>query len=469
MDASAIALRVDAVWDRDVLPTVESYIRIPNLSPMFDPQWQENGHIAAAVRLLQEWATTRPITGMSVTVEQIEGRTPVLVIEVAGNADGAGDVLLYGHLDKQPPMSGWREGLSAFEPVRDGERLYGRGGADDGYALFAALTAIESLQAMGGRHGRCVVLIEASEESGSPDLPAYVDALGPTIGDPELVICLDSGCATYDRLWLTTSLRGLVGLTVRVRVLDEGAHSGSAGGVVPSSFRLLRQLLSRIEDEATGELLVPELHVAVPPGREAEIVAAADELGDVAGGTFTLIAEKLHPKEPARQLRARTWEPAMAVVGMEGIPPVASAGNVLRPYTTVKLSFRVPPTCDPHAAAAALVRALRADPPHGAEVSVDADDIGPGWDSPPLAPWLAQAVDDASRAAFGETARAIGEGGSIPFMGMLGARFPDAQFVITGVLGPASNAHGPNEFLHVPMAKGVTTAVAHLLASHAAR
>lgn len=470
MDASAtaaLAARVDALWERDALPTIEQYIRIPALSPMFDPEWEATGAIGAAADLLTEWATARPVPGLRVSRRQRSGLTPVIVAEIDATDPSAPDILLYGHLDKQPEMTGWRDGLRAFEPVREGDRLYGRGGADDGYALFACLTAVEALHDAGGTHGRLVVLIEASEESGSPHLPSHVDALADTIGSPDLVVCLDSGCATYDRLWLTTSLRGLVGVGLTVRVLHEGAHSGSAGGVVPSSFRIARQLLERIEDATTGAIRVPELHVDIPRGREAEIAATAVELGDAAGGTFALVARKVDDDDPARQLRARTWEPAMAVVGADGIPPVHAAGNVLRPFTTLKLSFRIPPTCDPNRAADALVRVLTADPPYGAEVEVTVDDIGAGWNSPELAAWLARAVDDASVAAFGQPARAMGEGGSIPFMGMLGARFPAAQFVITGVLGPGSNAHGPNEFLHVPMAKGVTTAVAHLLHSHA--
>ena len=479
MDASAdastptvLTAQVDEVWDRDALPAIEQYIRIPALSPMFDPAWEANGSIAKAAELLTEWAAARSIPGLRVTRPQLPGLTPVIVVEVDATepADVAAPVvLLYGHLDKQPAMTGWRDGLHAFEPVRDGDLLYGRGGADDGYALFACMAAIEALHAAGGTHGRLVVLIEAAEESGSPHLPAYVDALAPIIGAPDLVVCLDSGCATYDRLWLTTSLRGLIGVDLTVRVLREGAHSGSAGGVVPSSFRIARELLDRVEDASTGAIRVPELHVDVPAGREAEMAATAAELGDAAGGTFALTARKINADDPVRQLRARTWEPAMAVVGADGLPPVHAAGNVLRPFTTLKLSFRLPPTCDPQTAADALVRTLRADPPSGAEVEVTVDDIGAGWNSPALAPWLARAVDDASVAAFGQPARAMGEGGSIPFMGMLGARFPAAQFVITGVLGPGSNAHGPNEFLHIPMAKGITVAVAHLLHAHATR
>lgn len=468
--ATSLRVAVLEAWRDDVLPALVEYIAVPAVSPLYDPDWQANGHLADAVALVRDWCAARPIEGLSVSVHELPGRTPVVVCEVepfGGGGRGAGDtVLLYGHLDKQPPMEGWREGLGPWSPVREGDLLYGRGGADDGYAAFATLAAIEAIQRTGGRHARCVLLVEASEESGSPDLPAHVEALAPTIGTPSLVVALDSGCATYDRLWVTTSLRGLAGIVLTVRVLDEGVHSGLAGGVVPSSFRLLRALLDRIEDARTGALLVPELHAEVPPDRAAELAATAAELGveGVAGGL------PVPPGADAEALlRARTWEPALACVGADGLPPVASAGNVLRPATTVKLSFRLPPTVDAGAAAAAVRAALEADPPAGATVTAEVAETGSGWNAPPFEPWLAGALAAASEAAFGQPARTIGEGGSIPFMGMLGARFPEAQFVITGVLGPGSNAHGPNESLHLPCATRLTEALALLLDAHARR
>jgi len=379
-------------------------------------------------------------------------------------------VLLYGHLDKQPPMTGWLDGLGPWTPVRRAERLYGRGGADDGYAVFASLAAIEAVRAEGGSHARCVLLIEASEESGSPDLPAHVEALAPRLGSPSLVVCLDSGCATFDRLWATTSLRGLAGVTVTVRVLTEGVHSGAAGGMVPSSFRLLRQLLDRVEDARTGAVLLPELHAEIPPDRVAELTATATELGN-GGATFPFVPGVVasHTGEPAIQLLARTWRPALAYIGADGLPPTSQAGNVLRPATTLGLSFRLPPTVDPEVATDAIERALTTDPPQGAQVTVDRDHAAAGWAAPSFAPWLEQALHQASLAAWGQPARTIGEGGSIPFMGMLGERFPAAQFVVTGVLGPGTNAHGPNEYLHVPYATALTGAVAHLLTAHAGR
>lgn len=465
---------VGRLWDRDILPALIDYIAIPNLSPAFEPDWAAKGHMADAVELVRAWCSARPIDGLAVEVHELPGRTPVVVVDVpaaGGAAAGSDDtVLLYGHLDKQPPMTGWLEGLGPWTPVRREERLYGRGGADDGYAAFASLAAIQAVRAEGASHARCVLVVEASEESGSPDLPAHVEALAGRLGSPSLVVCLDSGCATFDRLWATTSLRGLTGVTVTVRVLEEGVHSGAAGGLVPSSFRVLRQLLDRIEDPATGQLLLPELHVDIPPDRVAELTATAEQLGGP-GASFPLVPGLIpsHADDPAAGLLARTWRPALAYIGADGLPPTGQAGNVLRPSTTLGLSFRLPPTADPDAATDAIERALTTDPPDGAEVTVRRDHAAAGWAAPSFAPWLARALGEASEAAWGTPAATIGEGGSIPFMAMLGERFPEAQFVVTGVLGPGTNAHGPNEYLHVPYATALTGAVAHLLAAHATR
>lgn len=472
MDAAAVVARTRAVWDAEITPALVDYIRVPALSSAFDPDWEQHGHLEAVAGTAADWARRRAIAGLEVEVVSLPGRTPVLWFEVPAFGGAADDdtVLLYGHLDKQPPMTGWRDGLGPWTPVIDGDRLYGRGGADDGYAVYASLAAIEAVQAEGGSHVRCVGIIECSEESGSPDLPAYVAELAPRIGSPSLVVTLDSFCGDYERLWTTTSLRGLLSATLTVSVLAEGVHSGSASGIVPDSFRIARLLLDRIEDPATGRVLVPELHAEVPAGRRAELAAVAAEVGaaltDVfpyAGATQPTVADV------EAQLTAKTWEPTLTVVGADGLPPVRSAGNVLRPSTTLALSFRLPPTVDAVLAARAVEAALTADPPHGAQVEVRVDSAEGGWDAPPTAPWLAGALEAASTATFGRPARALGEGGSIPFLGMLGRRFPDAQFLLTGVLGPGSNAHGPNEFLHLPTGQRLTAAVAMVLAAHARR
>ena len=461
---------VNRVWD-DIVPVLHDYVAIPNVSPSFDPEWESNGHMQRAVDLIEAWCRSRPIPGLSVEVHQLPGRTPLIVVEVPPTGGGQADdtVLLYGHLDKQPEMEGWREGLGPWTPVLEGDRLYGRGAADDGYAAFASLTAIEAVHAAGGATTRCIVLIEASEESGSPDLPAYVEALATRIGRPSLVVCLDSGCIDYDRMWVTTSLRGLAGGVLSVDIVTEGLHSGDVSGMIPSSFRISRSLLSRIEDEVTGRVLLPELTVEIPADRVREAQATAAAIGRMADHYPFVEGAGPTTDDAAEQLLARTWRPALSVVGADGLPPVRRAGNVLRPGTSLKLSMRLPPTCDPVGAVEAMRAALVTDPPYGARVTFTGTEQGPGWNAAEFAPWLVDALDVASSATFGGPSRTFGEGGTIPFMGMLGALFPDAQFVITGVIGPDGNAHGPNEYLHVPTARRITGAVALLLDAHARR
>lgn len=459
---------VETVWKESIVPTLVEYVKIPNKSPMFDPKWRENGHMAKAVALIEAWCRARPIPGLTVEVVAIDNRTPVIFMEIPGQIDDT--VLLYGHLDKQPEMVGWSEGLGPWTPVIKGERLYGRGGADDGYAAFASLTAIEVLARQKIPHARCVVLIEACEESGSFDLPFYVDKLAARIGTPSLIVCLDSGCGNYDQLWGTTSLRGIVTGDLTVEVLTEGVHSGDASGIVPSSFRIMRTLLSRIEDEKTGQILVKEFHADVPTDRMEQVRAVAATLGKDVYAKFPLLPGMKTMNEDLIELVLnRTWRPSLSITGAAGLPAMESAGNVLRPKTSVKISLRLPPTKDAEKGQALLKQLLEKDPPYGAKVTFRGDGAGTGWNAPPMSPWLVKSVERASKAFFGKPAVYMGEGGSIPFMGMLGARFPKAQFLITGVLGPNSNAHGPNEFLDLPTGKKLTASVASIVAEHATR
>ncbi len=465
----------DELFERDALGWLEEYTRIECLSPAFDEHWSENGHIRRAAALLADWARQRPLAeglrpGATVEVLETGGLTPVVLVDVpatpARRGGGEGrPTLLYGHLDKQPPLGEWREGLGPYLPVREGDRLYGRGIADDGYSIFAALGAIEIAERTGVGHGRCLVVVEASEESGSPHLPAYLGELRDRLGEagPSLVVCLDSGCLTYDRLWATTSLRGLVGATVRVDVLTEGVHSGGAGGVVPDSFRLLRRLLSRVEDERTGELLLEAFHVEIPRNRRAEAEDLAELLGDDALGHFPAVAGlRLGGETLGERILRRTWRPSVAYVGTDGLPSVRDGGNVLRPYTAMHLAIRLPPSADAKAAAEQLRERLLAEPPEGARVGVEVTGER-GFDAPPTEGWLAQATDDASLAFFGQPSAKMGEGGTIPFLSMLLESYPEAQFLVTGLLGPDSNAHGVNEMMHIPTVKRLTASVAHVL------
>ncbi|HEX6086596.1 MAG TPA: M20 family metallopeptidase [Thermoanaerobaculia bacterium] len=462
MNADQTKSLVDETWSSSIVPTLEQYIRIPNQSPLFDPDWRRNGHMHKAVALARAWVESQGIKGLKLDVHEIDERTPVIFMEIDGDASST--VLMYGHLDKQPAMVGWEEGLGPWTPVLRGEKLYGRGGADDGYAIFATISAIKTLQQQGIAHSRIVVLIECCEESGSIDLPAYIDLLADRIGTPRLVICLDSGCGNYDQLWMTTSLRGSIVGNLTVEVLTEGVHSGDASGIVPSSFRILRQILDRIEDAKTGNVLPKWLHVEVPKTRLEEAKATARVLGDETWNKFPFV-DGMQPvtKDPLEALLNRTWRPMLAYTGQAGFPDLVQGGNVLRPKTSIKLSLRIPPSLEATDLERKLKELLESDPPYGAHVVFEPEKGGAGWVAPEIAPWLEKSVEDASQTYFGKGAMTFGEGGSIPFMGMLGARYPQAQFLITGVLGPQSNAHGPNEFLHVGYAKKLTACVAQVL------
>lgn len=465
MDSAKTKALVEREWETSALPRLMDYIPIPNKSPAFDPDWQAHGYMDQAVALIEDWCRGRAIPGMQLEVVRLDGRTPLIYMDIPGRSDHT--VLLYGHLDKQPEMRGWRTGLGPWQAVLEGDRLYGRGGADDGYAVFASLIAVEALAQQDMDHGRCVVIIEACEESGSYDLPHYLETLADRIGRPDLVICLDSGCGNYAQLWNTTSLRGLVGGDLMVEVLTEGVHSGDAGGIVPSSFRILRQLIDRIEGVTDGSITAAPFQAEIPGLRLEQARHAASVLGDLVYARFPFVpgAEAVS-RDGTDLILNRTWRPALEITGMAGVPDLTDAGNVLRPCTGARLSLRLPPTTHAEQAARELKRLLERDPPHHARVRFSPDWCADGWHAPPLAPWLEQALNDASLEYFGAAAMHMGEGGTIPFMGMLGQQFPDAQFLITGVLGPQANAHGPNEFLHLPTARKLTCCVASVIAQH---
>jgi acetylornithine deacetylase/succinyl-diaminopimelate desuccinylase-like protein len=464
-------------WDERIVPELKRYIEVPAKSPMFDAQWQSHGYIDHVVRAAASWVEARKVPGLKLEVVRLEGRTPVIVFEVPATKSGStGTVVMYGHLDKQPEFNGWRNDLGPWTPKLDNGLLYGRGGADDGYAVFAAVSAIEALDAQGIARPRVVGLIESCEESGSFDLPAYLDVLKPRLGDVSLVVCLDSGAGNYDQLWLTTSLRGMVSGVLKVEILTEGVHSGDASGLVPSSFRILRQLLDRLEDSHTGRLLPEVFHCQVPGERVDQARAAAATLGQEVWRRFPWAcgadggASLPTTTDPVEALLNRTWRPTLSITGADGMPELGNAGNVLRPYTAFKLSLRLPPLVNGHEASIRLKELLEDNAPYNARVTFHPDGragaLGAtGWNAPSLSSWLEQSLNDASLAHYGAPLGFIGQGGTIPLMSMLAQGFPSAQMMVCGVLGPKSNAHGPNEFLHVPYAKRLTAAVSQAIAA----
>nr|WP_315228250.1 M20 family metallopeptidase [uncultured Albidiferax sp.] len=475
LNPAQVLAHANAAWDGDIVRQLKQYISIPAKSPAYDAAWSEHGYIDTVMRNAAAWVEAQKVEGLRLEVIRLEGRTPVLFFEVPASQTACTDtVLMYGHLDKQPEFTGWRNDLGPWTPKYEDGKLYGRGGADDGYAVYASITAVQALKAQNLPHPRIVGLIETCEESGSYDLLPYVDAMRAQLGEVALVVCMDSGAGNYDQLWLTNSLRGLANGVLKVEVLTEGVHSGDASGLVPSSFRIMRQVLDRLEDSATGRLLPASFHCEVPADRLLQARATAAILGDEiykrfpwahydCGGASTLCLPTT--TEPVQALLNRTWAPTLSVTGAEGLPELKNAGAVLRPYTAFKLSLRLPPLVDAALAVQELKTLLEDNAPYQARVTFQPDGAATGWNAPATAPWFETALHAASQAQFGAPCGYIGQGGTIPLMNMLSQGFPKAQMMVCGVLGPKSNAHGPNEFLHVPYAKKLTAAVAQVIAS----
>jgi len=471
MDAKKTKESIEKDWNDSILKTLEEYIRIENQSPAYDPAWETNGYLDKVVHLLTTWVKSQNIPNLTMQVLKEEKRTPLIYMSIPATPDCKSEesILMYGHCDKQPPLfEEWDKELHPYKPIIKDGKLYGRGSADDGYATFAAIAALKTLTSQGLPHPKISIVIESCEESDSLDLIYFMKKLYKEIGQVGLIICLDSGCGNYEQFWLTTSLRGIASGTLKVRMLKEGVHSGSASGVIPSTFRICRQLLDRIEDNKTGEVLLKDLYVDISQKRIEQANQAAQALGNVIWSEFPFLegCQPLH-KNNAELLLNKTWKPQLSITGAAGMPHVNNAGNVLRAETQLQLSMRLPPTANAHKCTELLKHTLEKDAPYGAKVTFQADEPASGWESPILADWLDKSIQTASHTFFGKPAVQLGEGGSIPFMGLLGEEYPKAQFVITGVLGPQSNAHGPNEFLHIEMFKKVTGCVAHILADYA--
>ena len=474
LDAAAALDQISRQWDDDIVRQLTEYIAIPAKSPGFDPQWVQHGYLETVVRNAAAWVEAQKVEGLTLEIVRLPGRTPVLFFEIAAShSQSTQTVLMYGHLDKQPEFTGWRSDLGPWTPKYEDGKLYGRGGADDGYAVYASIAAVQALHSQDAPHPRIVGLIETCEESGSYDLLPYIEALRPRLGDVALVVCLDSGAGNYDQLWLTTSLRGLAGGVLKVEVLTECVHSGDASGLVPSSFRILRQVLDRLEDSKTGRLLPASFHCEIPADRLQQARATAAILGeevyrrfpwahwDCNGSTAFALPTTT---DPLQALINRTWTPTLSVTGADGLPALQDAGNVLRPFTAFKLSLRLPPLVDAKRVVQELKTLLEDDAPYQAKVTFEGGGAASGWNAPSSTSWFEQALNQASQAHFGAGCGFIGQGGTIPLMNMLSEGFPQAQMMVCGVLGPKSNAHGPNEFLHVPYAKKLTAAVAHVIA-----
>ena len=465
---------VEREFTDSIIPSLCDYIRLKFTSPAFDENHLQNGDMRKAIALLAQWSEMHSLPGATVEVVELPGYAPLLFVDIPGTGVD-GTILGYGHYDKQPPMTGWRDGFGPYDPIIEGDGLYGRGGADDGYAIFALITAVKVLREQGVPHARVVLIIEGAEESGSPGLRELLEHLEKKIGNPpDVVICLDSGAGNYEQMWITTSLRGLVMGDLRVDSLTEGVHSGMAGGVVPSTFRVARSLLSRLEDEDTGNVFPEWLQVEIPPQRVEEARELAEFLGDGVHDHFPFVkGARPVSDDPVELILNNCWRAAgPEIIGAGGLAVIGvgnEPANMMRPSTSLRVSLRLPPGVNGAGAAAKLKKLFEDDPPYGCSVQFEGHGGYDGFQAPAFAPWLLTALRVASQRFFGSRPSYFGVGGTIPFAAMLADQYPGAQVVCTGLLGPESHAHGPNERLSISTAKKLTMCIAEVIARHAAR
>ena len=465
VDLDSMAENADRIWEESILPSLSEFIEIHALSPMFEPNWDELGELQATLDLFCSWLDNQGLQGMSYNVHRIANHSPVLLVTIEGT--GSGEVLFYSHLDKQPSRPHlWSEGLHPLKAVRREPFLYGRGSVDDGYGGYLCVTAIRLLQEAGIPHPKATFLIETCEESGSYDLPPYLDELTENLGNPDLVVVLDSGGPSYEHIWVTEALRGLVAGNLSVKVSHEGVHSGMSGGAIPSSFRIQRMLLDRIENSQTGEVLIPEMHVEISDNIMQQATALAEVLGDELWSSLpTVETLESQSKDVSEMLLDINWRPALSVIGADGIPSVQSAGNVLRTNTDLKISFRIPPGVNAEEVQDVVKQILEANPPYGAEVTYNPTEPADGFHAPPLHEGIASALESASLHLTGKPPMSTWIGGTIPFMAMIQNKYPNACFLCTGSSGPGNNAHGPDEKLHIPHSKRVNVALAAAIAA----
>jgi acetylornithine deacetylase/succinyl-diaminopimelate desuccinylase-like protein len=437
------------------------YGTIPNVSPAYAPTWHEDGHMKLAALLLIEWVREREIPGAHIELVEQAGRTPFIYIDIPGTKEGT--VVLCGHHDKQPGMEGWREGLGPWTPIREGDLIYGRGIADDGYSIFAAIGAVIQAEV----HPRVVILIEGSEESASRDFRAYLDLLKDKIGTADVVVGLDADGRDPQYLWLSSSYRGLVNGYLTVETLPRQFHSGIGTGVIPSCMRILRILLDRIEDPKTGlvvnQILNPEPSDEVKKGCDALAALFGDAYLDAYG-----LPQNLSPVTASirEMIELNQWRAGLEVTGLTGLSPHDRAANAMAPKLTVKLSLRLPPNVDSDAATQELKRVLETNPPYGAKVTYELLDSDDGWCSRPFSRKTNAALSVSTKEAYGTEPIRNGDPAGIPFVGMLAKEFPSADVLITGVLNPRSNIHAPNEEFHIPTAKKLTEWLARFLTAY---
>lgn len=418
------------------LTTLAELVAIPSVSwDSFDPA--EGVRCAQAVKdyaAQLEFFESIEILTASLPSGTEQGRPAVLARRPARN--GAPTVLLYAHSDVQPPGDSQEWQTDPFVATRIGDRIFGRGAADDKAGIVSHVESIRALlKLQPDTNLGFVLFVEGEEEAGSPSFEAFLETYKEQL-KADVIIVADSTNYTAETPALTVSLRGNVTINVTVRTLDHALHSGMFGGAVPDAFLAFNSVISSCYAE-DGSCVIPGIQgydMKTPPYTEAQVRAESGVLENVQLiGRGTILN--------------RLWnEPTLTVTGMD-IPPVSEASNTLLPSVRARLSLRIPPNVDATVAAENIIQFLHEHVPFGAELTCDDVNVGQGYQV--ADDEASEQVREAMALAWSAKVVDIGVGGSIPFIASFAEAFPAASVLVTGVEDPDSRAHSPNESLHV--------------------
>ena len=470
MDTELLKKYVDKQFTLNILPNLMNFIRIPNLSPLFDPNWKTNGYLFKAANLIVSYAKSLNIKNAEINLLQDSGHTPMVFIEIpASRKNDNRTVIFYGHYDKQPYGTGWDKDKSPTNPVIVDGRLYGRGSADDGYASFSILTAIKTCQEFNCLMPRICCLFEGAEESTDADLKYYFDKLIPILGDNVVAfIPLDSGCPDYDRLWMANSLRGIVDIDVNIQTLDQESHYGpEASGIIAENLFLMRKIYDGLVDSTNGEFKLEEFKIAedkIP----AIVMEQMQKEIEIVGDNFIKnipLYEGVSPlKTDVKELMINNrWKPSCFILGIDNCPKTEDRGFGVSSGINVRMSIRIPPTVDKNKAIEALKKALSDNIYFGAQVKLGYLDYGEGVLLANMSNKVKNILNKASLEFFGNESVFTGVGGSIPFIGYFQSKYPNTDIICTGIVGSDSHEHGPNENLNIEACKKMVCVLCYFL------
>lgn len=494
IDINDLLTTIDKFWKSSIKSDFEQFVRIESITPQYvmGSTAEKLKGICEALNLAMDWVNKQSDLNATLTAGIPQGSpcaanqahetvetdaahlTPILLIQIPGTApEGSGSVLMYGHWDKQAiaDVKAWNEPKGSmktgpFQPNIANGRLYGRGTADDGYALFFSIAAIQALRANGIPYPTVNFILDFDEEGGSVNLERYLEKFSFKIGTPDLCITLDSGAGDYNRIWNTTTERGIVTGTLTVKVLTDSVHSGDGSGIIPNPQRIMRHLLSRLEDPVTGKILPSEFQVEVPATYLADVFSQATNIvpSTIKGfpwfGYATTAASN-----PVELILNRIWRAGLAVTGVDGLPSTAAANNVVVGSVSYQLSLRLPPPLRIDEVQRQLKDLFEKDPPYGATVTYDYEGApaANGWMSPPQPRWLSEAIDQASQVLFQQPSAPLGDGGTQPVLAILKEKFKETLFFASGVAGPGNNEHAANENLNIKYAEQLSACEAYVL------